>query len=191
LDIRQQKEEIRAELLNLRKTIPLEDFEVASQTIVRKLKQLSDFKKADIIHCYVSMNDRREVNTHGLIREMLLLGKTVVVPITNFNDGTLGHVKLDSFNELRSNKWGVLEPNNGKRVSVDKMELVIVPMVGGDEHGNRIGYGAGFYDRFLKEVSCPKIGLIFDRNIVKKIPVEAFDIPLDKIITEKRVIHRE
>lgn len=121
---------------------------------------------------------------------MLSQGKKVVVPVTNFVDGTLKHVLLSSFDILQENKWGVLEPTSGERVSTEQLELVIVPMVGGDEEGNRMGYGEGFYDRFLSNVSCPKIGLLFEQNVIDALPVADYDIPLDKIITEQRVIVR-
>lgn len=151
----------------------------------------AEFNTSETVHCYVSMNGRREVDTHGLIRDMFSLGKRVVVPVTNFDEGTLSHFVLNSFDDLESNKWGVLEPNGGKQISPKELDLVVIPMVGGDEQGNRIGYGEGFYDRFLKEVLCPKIGLIFERNIIEQIPVEDFDIPLDKIITEQRIIDHQ
>jgi len=137
------------------------------------------------------MNERREVETQELIIEMLSKGKCVVVPVTDFETGSLDHIKLDKFEDLEANKWGVLEPKAGSSVEPQKLDLVVVPMVGGDEQCNRIGYGEGFYDRFLQDVSCPKIGLLFEKNIVPEIPVEEFDIPLDAIITEQRVIYRD
>jgi 5-formyltetrahydrofolate cyclo-ligase len=71
---------------------------------------------------------------------------------------------------------------------IEKLGLVIVPMVGGDNQKNRIGYGKGFYDRFLKQVDCPTVGLLFNECLVQKIPVEPFDVSLGKIITEDQII---
>lgn len=190
LNLHQQKEELRQRLLEQRKSIPEDIYQKASSQIIQKLKQQKEFKSADIIHCYVSINTRREVDTKGLIKEMLSSGKKVVVPVTNFQEGTLTHIRLDSYDNLVSNKWGVQEPEDGKEIMPEELELVIVPMVAGDERCNRIGYGEGFYDRFLKQVNCPKIGLIFERNVLEQVPVEDFDIPLDKILTEDRIINR-
>lgn len=181
---------MRKELLRHRKAISREVYEKGSANIVNTLLEQPEFLAAETVHCYVSMNGRGEVDTHGLIKRMFSMGKEVVVPVTNFSDGTLSHIRLNSFGELEKNKWGVLEPQGGEGVSVEEFELVIVPMVGGDEQCNRIGYGKGFYDRFLQHVACPTVGLIFEQNILPKLPVEKFDIPLDKIITEQRVIHR-
>lgn len=190
MDTHQQKNELRQLLIDQRKAIAEADFERASERIRQTLKQQPEFRAVHFIHCYVSMNERREVNTHSLIKEMIRTGKQVAVPVTNFQEGVLSHHQLRSFEELESNKWGVLEPNGGKKIAPEELDLVIVPMVGGDEQGNRIGYGEGFYDRFLEEVTCPKIGLCFEQNIVGKIPTEDFDIPMDKIISEERVIRR-
>ena len=190
-DINKQKRRLRNRLLDQRTTITASDFFGASADIIEKLKAQDQFKEAKLIHSYVSMNDRREVETQELIIEMLGKGKRVVVPKTNFETSTLSHIEINSFDDLEENKWGVLEPEYGQEISIENLELVIVPMVGGDEECNRIGYGEGFYDRFLENIACPKIGLIFEQNIVSDIPVEEFDIPLDAIITEQRIIHRD
>lgn len=187
MDIQQQKEELRQNLLEQRKSISEPEFYDLSADIIEELKKQSEFKEARTIHCYVSINERREVETRELIREMIFKGRQVVVPITNFEEGILNHVRLRSYEDLQTNKWGVLEPDDGEEVSPDVLDLVIVPMVGGDEQCNRIGYGEGFYDRFLVNVDCPKIGLLFEKCLVDQVPVESFDVPLSKVITERRV----
>jgi 5-formyltetrahydrofolate cyclo-ligase len=189
LDTNQQKEELRNKLLEQRAALSTPEYFGASADIIEKLKEQDQFREAQTIHCYVSMNSRREVETQELIIEMLSKNKRMVVPITNFDSGTLTHIELDKFEDLETNKWGVLEPREGERVPVHEIDIVIVPMVGGDEQCNRIGYGKGFYDRFLTDVDCPKIGLIFEQNIVPQIPTEEFDIALDSIITEERIIY--
>jgi 5-formyltetrahydrofolate cyclo-ligase len=190
LDKQQKKEEIRERLLDKRISISEPEFYGASADIIEELKEQRKYQNADTVHCYVSMNKRREVATHELIQEMIFKGRRVIVPVTNFESGTLTHIQLTSFSDLEENEWGVLEPGRGSEVSPEVLELVIVPMVGGDEHCNRIGYGKGFYDRFLQNVDCPTIGLAFENTIIDQVPTEKFDIPLDKIITEKRILER-
>lgn len=191
MDSHQQKEKLRKELLERRKSISEPEYYGASADIIEQLKEQAEYRNARTIHSYVSINQRREVETRELIKEMLAKGTEVVVPITDFEAGTLTHVRLTSYQDLESNKWGVLEPVNGQEVLPEALELVIVPMVAADEECNRIGYGEGFYDRFLSQVSCPKIGLIFERNVVDELPTEDFDVPLNKIITEERIIKRD
>lgn len=114
------------------------------------------------------------------------MGKQVVVPKI-MGDGKLEHFEINSLDELRENSLGVPEPLAGKKIFVDNLDLIVVPMVAGDRFKNRIGYGAGYYDRFLQNCPAPKIGLLFDCQLFDgTLPVEEFDIPLDILITESQ-----
>lgn len=191
MDENKAKEEIRGNLRSSRKGIPQSIFLQYSKTIIDHFYDQEEYQNANTIHCYVSMNERREVNTQPLIREMLSNNKGVVVPVTQFEDQSLQHIKLNAFSDLETNKWGVLEPRRGEEYQTSDIDLVIVPMVGGDEHAHRIGYGGGFYDRFLQNIRVRTIGFCFEQNIVSSLPTEPFDVPLDKIITEERIINRQ
>mgnify|MGYP006303390527 CR=1 FL=1 len=191
MSIQQQKEKFRSKLLEQRESISATEYFGASAAIIERLKDQPEFQSAKTVHSYVSMNKRREVETQELIIEMLSKGKQIVVPVTNIDEHTLNHVHLTSFKDLETNKWGVLEPKSGTEISPSALDLVIIPMVAADEYCNRMGYGKGFYDRFLKQVHAPKIGLIFEQNVVDELPTEEFDIPMDKIITEIRTIHHQ
>lgn len=188
MNSKEKKNALRRELLKKREAIGETSFLKKSEQICQQLQQRAEFLQAQTIHCYVSMNDRREVNTHGLIKTMLKAGKHVVVPVTDFDTTRMNHILLKGFDQLKKNKWDVLEPYDGRPVPVNELELVVVPMVGGDHQKNRIGYGKGFYDRFLSQVQCPKIGLLFEECLLYEIPVEPFDVSLSTLITEERVI---
>ncbi|MDZ7680648.1 MAG: 5-formyltetrahydrofolate cyclo-ligase [Fodinibius sp.] len=187
-DTNQPKEQVRKRLLEQRTGISQAEFYGASADIIERLKQQPEYQSAHIIHCYVSMNERREVETQELIREMLRKSKQVVTPVTNIEDRTLTHFLLQSFDDLQENKWGVLEQEDGTKVDPGQLDLVIVPMVAADERCHRMGYGKGFYDRFLSQVDCFKIGLTYEQNVVEELPVDDYDVPMDKIITEERTI---
>ena len=135
------------------------------------------------------MNERNEVNTQPLIQELISRGIKVIVPITDFESGTLNHSMLTSFEELESNKWGVLEPKEMDETDY-KPDIILVPLLAADLEFNRLGYGKGFYDRFLSESSALTIGLVFQEYILNKIPVERFDQKLDILVTEKEVFTR-
>lgn len=182
------KQQLREELLRRRSKLHLSEYRNKSGYIVQSLKNQPEFGNAKVIHCYVSMNKRNEVNTHPLIKDLVKGEKKLAVPVTNFGDGTLSHIYLEKFEDLKENKWGVLEPQNGELANVEDFDLVIVPMVGGDHDKNRIGYGKGFYDRFLQKIKCPAIGLIFNCCLIEEIPVEPFDVALDKCISESKII---
>lgn len=192
MDAEESKEQLRELLRSKRARISDSDYAAHSKKIIATLLQQREYQSAQAIHCYVSINERREVNTHSLIKMMLETEKQVVVPVTHFEDRRLSHFELTSFDNLVPSKWGGLEPRpeDSMRRLPPELELVIVPMVGGDEQGHRIGYGGGFYDRFLKKAACPAIGLCFEQNIVPSLPTGDHDVSLNKIITEARVIER-
>jgi 5-formyltetrahydrofolate cyclo-ligase len=183
-----KKEQVRQKLLAMRKQITENDYQDHSERIVSQVKKLDYFKKAEVIHCYVSINERREVNTHSLIKELLSGPKKVVVPVMQMKEGGLRHIQLNRFSDLKPNRWNVSEPATGKEIAVGQLDLILVPMVGGDNLKNRIGYGGGFYDRFLKKADCPSVGLLFEECLMNRVPVEPFDVPLTKIITQKQII---
>lgn len=188
MDTKSQKDKLREQLLKRRLELDEEEYLRRSARIVRSLQKQPEFQKAKTIHCYVSLNERREVNTRPLIRELLAGDKNVVVPITEFDSGRLKSVHLDSYSDLKKNKWGVLEPEGGRKAEKSEIDLVVVPMVGGDFNRNRIGYGKGFYDRFLSSLNVPAIGLLFNTCLLQEVPVEPFDVPLEKLITEEETI---
>ena len=87
---------------------------------------------------------------------------------------------------MRKGKFGILEPTS--KVSLVDPDLVVVPGLAFDLHLHRLGYGKGYYDRFLKSTSSYKIGICFDFQIVEKIPNESHDQKMDEVISEKRIL---
>ncbi len=181
------KNEIRKILKN--KRFNLSEYEVLekSKHIKKRLFQIDQFKRAKNILFYVSFNG--EVYTHNAIKESFL-NKNVVVPISNKEDNSLILSKLNSFEDLIEGSYGILVPKKEmiKLISINKIDLVIVPGIGFDQRGNRIGHGEGFYDRLLKNTNIFTIALAYEFQIIEKIPIDKYDTPVDIIITEKRVI---
>lgn len=187
--VSERKSELRKELLKTRNSLSESDWSKKSVQIMARLKSIKQFEEAEIIHCYISMNQRKEVDTQLFIQELLSQKKKVLVPVTDFEKMQLNTVELNSFDDLTTNKWGVMEPKNPIETTL-KADLMIVPLLGADLKFNRLGYGKGFYDRFLKNQSGTKIGLLFEGFLLSKIPVEAFDEKLDILVTEKSVYNR-
>ena len=182
------KEALRERVLTLRSNMEVEDWRVKSDQIISSLKKTDIYKAAKTTHVYISMNERFEVCTDKLIEDLLDSDKRVVVPITNFDSLTLSHSEITSISDLKKNKWGVSEPAEISPVKVSELDLIIVPMVAADRSRNRLGYGKGFYDRFLAQAGAKKVGLIFDAFLFDEIPTEEFDEKLDVIISEEEVI---
>ncbi len=183
--ISEQKSLLRKEIMEKRQSLSLEEWKAKSDQIKKHILDSEEFKSARYIHCFISMNERFEVDTHDLIQQMLGKGKDVIVPITNFSNKTLSHVKINSLKDLEPNKWGVLEPKNKKSVNTESIDLVFVPLLAADTSGNRLGYGKGFYDRFLSKMKALSFGLLFDEFILKNIPTDTFDKKLNGLISEK------
>lgn len=187
--LQQQKQVLRDQVLSDRKEIPEEEWRDKSFAIKNSLKNSDFFKEAEVVHTYISMNERREVNTDELIEELFESEKKIIVPVTNFSDHSLTHIELHSFGELITNKWGVREPENkDDEVEPEDLDLIIIPMAAADRKGNRLGYGQGFYDRFLEQTVGLKVGLVFSDFLFDEIPAEEFDVKLDVIITEEELI---
>jgi 5-formyltetrahydrofolate cyclo-ligase len=182
------KEELRNHFSDLRMNLSVEECRRKSNRIRNGVIETAEFRRSKTIHTYISMPHKKEVDTVGLIEYMLEAGKNVVVP-KMVGDGELNHIHLRSLDQLERNAWGVQEPRSGRGVSVQEPDLILVPMVAGDWKKNRLGYGKGYYDRFLSESNAVKMGLLYEIQLSKvKIPVEPFDISLDILVTEKRRI---
>ncbi|MBD3615815.1 MAG: 5-formyltetrahydrofolate cyclo-ligase [Gracilimonas sp.] len=186
--VQEEKQKLRDKVLAKRQQLSEQQWLNKSNQIIQSLVDSDVYKKSGVIHTYVSMNERREVCTDNLLIHLFDDKKRVVVPITNFSDNTLSHSEIDAENELVANNWGVREPKTINPVEISEIDLIIVPMAAADKDGNRLGYGRGFYDRFLDMTEATKIGLTFDKFLFDKVPVEEFDVKLDVIITEEVVI---
>ena len=183
------KNQIRKKLILIRKNLSKEYVFENSNKIKNRLFNLNEFIKASTILFYVSYNN--EVYTHEMIRELLTSKKNIVVPISEKKNRILILSKLENWDDLSVGSYNILEPNIDriKKVDLDSIDLIIVPGVGFDERGNRIGHGKGYYDNLLRNSKqATSIGLSFECQILENIPTGKYDIPVDIIVTEKRII---
>lgn len=177
------KKALRQKILDKRNALTEEEIRKKSVEVKRRLYTLAEFEDADKVCVYVSVNS--EAHTHDIIKENLK-GKQVIVPKVSGDELLL--CELRSFDELQEGNFCILEPGEERRVFPHDIDCVVVPGVAFDREGFRIGYGRGYYDRVLSEVTCPKIGLAFDLQIIDEVPFEEHDIPVDIIVTETKVI---
>lgn len=183
------KKEIRKESMKKRSNLSKTEVLEKSKQIKKRLFEIKEFKEACTILFYVSYDN--EAYTHDMIKESISNMKQVVVPVTDKKNRRLILSKLESWGDLEVGAYNILEPKKEcvKKISIDRIDLVIVPGVGFDEQGHRIGHGMGYYDGLLKlSTNTLNIGLAFELQIVEKIPTEKHDIPVDRIVTEKRII---
>ncbi|MET1247674.1 5-formyltetrahydrofolate cyclo-ligase [Sporolactobacillus sp. STCC-11] len=136
----------------------------------------------------VTLSVGREVETMAIITKAWTEQKHVAVPKCNPQNHSLSFYELESFSQLESGFYELMEPNilKTQEVKPDMLDLLIVPGVVFDERGFRIGYGGGYYDRFLTHYEGTTISLLLENQLIHEIPVEAHDQHVDWLITEQR-----
>ncbi|GAB6100328.1 5-formyltetrahydrofolate cyclo-ligase [Halanaerocella petrolearia] len=183
------KNEQRKRLLDKRDNLTKEEIIKKSRQVKEYLFQQSEFRNANRIMFYVAF--RSEVETELMIKRSLDLGKEIVVPITNKKQKKMELSLLKNYNrELELGTYGILEPKDKyiRPVNPESLDLIIVPGVAFDSHGNRLGYGGGYYDRLFDIISeIPRVALGFELQIVDKVITEEHDFSVDKIITERNI----
>lgn len=186
------KEEIRRDILEKRHSLSKDYIKNKSKKIFLKLAETVEYINSRNIMFYVAT--RSEVQTEEMIKMSIEMGKNVFVPIILPECLNLAPSKILDFDvELEKGKKGILEPKKEyyRLFSPENIDLIIVPGIAFDLSGNRIGRGFGYYDNFLIKVrsSTKIIALAFEIQIVEKIITKKNDIPVHKIITEKRIIN--
>ncbi len=181
------KQSIRREILSVRSSLTKDEVNKRSKLIFENLKKFPIFLSANVIHTYIS-SKKNEVDTVEIIKYLLSSGKKVIVPVVDKERKILLHSELESLSELKPSTFGILEPEIIKEVDIERIDLVLVPAVAVDRRGNRIGFGGGYYDKFLNQVRCPKVALVYDFQVVEEIIPSPGDVPVDFIITENEII---
>lgn len=167
-------------LLARRDSISHDLIKIHSAMIHRNLKQNRAFRSADRIGIYYPGGS--EVMTQDIIQDVLSCGKEACLPrITG--DG-MDFRRIQSFDDLEPGSFDLLEPKDRCVVS-GIMQAIIIPAVGASENGYRIGYGGGFYDRYLEGSNAVKIALCFQGQMIGTVPHDAHDVCMDYIITEE------
>jgi len=177
------KRQLRQQLLQARESLSVEDWKAKSDRLCQNLKEAPLFQQAQTILAYWS--HRREPDLRGLWveRELWGLPRTVGKSLS-------WHVWKPS-EPLQTGKYGIFEPDADSPVlQPQDVDLILVPAVGCDRQGYRLGYGGGYYDRLLGAAEwrdIPTIGIIFDFAWVEQLPVEDWDIPLTAICSDRQV----
>ena len=163
-----------------------------SRRIVNAFMALPEYAAAETVMYYVDV--RAEVRTRFDLPTALESGKTIVVPWCN-DDGELELFRLDSMDELEIGMYKILEPAQSlrnlpeKQVHVESLDLIMVPGVGFDSRGARMGHGKGYYDKLLEHArkDTPLVALAFECQMFEDIPVAEHDVFMDMVITEDKV----
>ncbi|MCW5518283.1 5-formyltetrahydrofolate cyclo-ligase [Aureitalea sp. L0-47] len=181
-----EKSEIRKLYKKKRELLSESEIESRSLQIANNCLRLPIWDK-NYYHVFLPIKRNKEVNTEFLLHILQGKDKSVVLSRSNFRTCEMTHILLQENTVIRSNNYGIPEPVEGLEVSPRQLDIVFVPLLAFNEQGHRIGYGKGFYDRFLSECreDCTKIGLSFFETETLFIH-ENMDFPLDYCITPKK-----
>jgi 5-formyltetrahydrofolate cyclo-ligase len=179
----------RNELLAKRQALTAEQRADYGAAILRNLSEMLELVRAKTILVYLDF--RGEVESEGLIAWGLAAGKTVCAPITVVEARRLIPVKMTSPTDVQIGAYNIREPilREGFEVVVEEIDAVVLPGVGFDRHGGRLGYGGGYYDRFLPRLrpGVPKIAVAYEVQVIDEVPREPHDCVLTALVTEKGV----
>ena len=191
MEIFNEKKILRKEILTKRKNIDIVEKEKMDRKISDKFYESKYYREAKKIFIYISYDS--EINTKEIINTALKDNKKIYVPRTEFKTKLMDAVEITSLDNLIESEYGILEPSLEERhINPNNLDLIVVPGVAFDRYGGRMGYGAGFYDRYFKRISkdrIKKLSLAYDFQILEKIPMNEQDVPVNYIITEKEFIH--
>ena len=184
------KKEFRKKVINLRKEKDKDFIKHNSDIITDKLLNLDCIKNAKNIMLYLDFNN--EVKTDQLITKLISLRKTVAAPVTLKNERKLIPFKITNLKDgINIGAYGIREPKKdpSNELNVEAIDILIVPAVAYDKDCYRLGYGGGFYDRFIEHLrdDAITIGIAFDLQVFDSIPKENHDAQLNYVITENNM----
>jgi 5-formyltetrahydrofolate cyclo-ligase len=181
------KAEIRKIYLQKRIALQEAEFGQLNQQLCDHFFSSIDLSAISVLHTFIPIEKQKEVDTWMIIDRVRREHPNVRIAIPRINNQTSS---IESFyfegrEQLEKNTWGILEPKQGVPVPVEKIDIVLVPMLAFDTYGNRVGYGRGFYDKFLATCrdSCKKIGLSFFPPVDSIEGLGSYDLPVDLAIT--------
>jgi 5-formyltetrahydrofolate cyclo-ligase len=184
----EEKKQIRKRMQAKLQQLTDEEKQTYDKQIAEKLYELPQWKNADTIAITISKG--KEIDTIPIIKQAWSEGKTVSVPKCDPTTKSMAFRQITSFSQLESVYFGLLEPIETVTSEVNKsdMDIIIVPGICFSKNGYRIGYGGGYYDRYLQHVSALTVSLAYCFQVVDSLPIEEHDVPVQMIITNEGVI---
>ena len=181
-----KKKSLRELLLERRDNTSFDLLKIASKKIQKRINKVYAFKDAQKIGLYYPIGS--EILTQDIIQELISKGKEVFLP--KVIEENMEFRKIEDFRSLEIGNFDIMEPKEGCKVD-NNLDIIVVPTVGISPTGVRLGYGHGFYDKFLTKKDVITISVTLEKQIIKNIPKSEHDINMDWIITEDRMFQAE
>jgi 5-formyltetrahydrofolate cyclo-ligase len=182
------KKELRHKYKALRNELSEEDLEEMSLAITNKMLTLPIWDK-NYFHIFLSITEQKEVNTEYILHLLSGKDKEIIISKSDFQTREMTHFLLTDNTKIKKNQYNIPEPIDGIEVQTTKIDVVFVPLLACDKTGHRVGYGKGFYDKFLKECKSEtiKIGLSFFEAEEKIEDIFESDVKLDYCVTPNEI----
>jgi 5-formyltetrahydrofolate cyclo-ligase len=183
-----QKSDLRKKYNTLRASLSHKEINLFSNKI---LSNLLDFNIWDynFFHVFLTMKDKKEIDTSLIINELWKQNKLISTSVSDFKNNSLSNYRITSNTEIKINTWGIPEPYKAQKIDDKEIDVVFVPLLAFDSRGYRVGYGKGFYDRFLANCreDVVKIGISFFETEDKIDDIHNADIKLNYCITPQNI----
>jgi 5-formyltetrahydrofolate cyclo-ligase len=173
----ENKSSIRKQLKILRNNFDADELKKKSAILQKQVVDSAEFKEAKSVFCYIAFG--KEIGTSVILNECLTGGKILSVPLITGRHKMIS-CRLDDMKNLRKNSFGIMEPADIMEVPADEIDLVVVPALGYNKDGYRIGFGGGFYDNYLKDFSGISVGMMLKEFMLDFRP-DSHDIAVKKL----------
>ena len=178
------REEIRSEVRKKRRAVSAIQVAEMSLRICEKIVALPEYLRAKRILCYAALPE--EVQTRGILWAIHRSGRELYLPVCRPGGG-MEAVRVREDTPMKPNRLGIDTPLSGEVLPPEELDLVLAPGIAFDRAGNRLGFGKGYFDRFLARCRCPIVGLAYELQLVEAIEAKTHDVPMNKVITESAV----
>ena len=178
-----EKARLRKQLLDARDGLSLDFMKITSKEIQENLRKIDLYRNAKTIGAYYSIGS--EVKTQDILQEILNAGKELALPKVVKDD--LVFKKISNFAELEPGNFSVMEPKDKCEV-VKNLDVILVPAIALSKDGFRLGYGFGYYDKYLHGKKSTAIALSYAKQVIRSFPVDDHDVKMNFIVTEDKVI---
>ena len=175
----------------VRESLGMHEQALLDARIFSRLKESWDWDEVKRLHVYLPLARRREIGTWALVRWVWAAHPAIRVYVPRLTVGGMDHVEINHHTQFRPNHYQVPEPMAGEMLAKrERVDMVITPLLAFDKAGHRVGYGGGYYDRFLAEhQEAERVGLAYSNCLVPEgIAAEAHDVPMQAIVTEDEVL---
>ena len=179
-----EKTRLRKQLLDQRESLSLDFIKISSGKIRENLRKIDYYRSAQSIGAYFAIGS--EVRTQDILQEILNSGKELALPKVEKKD--LVFKKISGFSDLEIGNFSIMEPKD-RCETVKRLDVILAPVIAVTRDGYRLGYGFGYYDRYLHGKHSKKIALSYYKQVVKTIPHDDHDVKVDCIATEDEIIY--